>query len=219
MINTVTLEAVRKRQQLAEEYASYSQCRGGLSKVIGGVVGIIVILTATILGGGLVTGVVTVVGTLLWLLGKEWVRVHLYRPFGEAQAAWSPEQRRAMRRVTLFVLLIAVLVLVFFTITGAATHPDSWPYMFFVILLAPVTWRFFRTPAEISVGLFLMAACAVHSVGGAYSLLYKPYMGNIMLDAGMMFVTWVPSFYAVILIMQGIREHRRFRELAAELGA
>jgi hypothetical protein len=91
--------------------------------------------------------------------------------------------------------------------------------MFFVILLAPVTWRFFRTPAEISVGLFLMAACAVHSVGGAYSLLYQANMNNLILDVGMMVVTWVPFFYAWVLILQGVREHRRFRELAAELGA
>ncbi len=219
MIDTAMLDVVRKRQQLAEEYASYSQCRGGVSKVIGGMVGIIVILTATILGGGIVTGIVTVAGMILWLFGKEWVRGHLYQPFGEAQAELSPSQHREMRSVTLFVLVIAALVFVYFVVNGSAGKPESWPYLFFVALLTPVTWRFFRTPAEISVGLFLMAACAVHSVGGAYSLLYKPDMNNIVLDTGMMVVTWVPFFYAGILVVQGIREHRRFRELTAELGA
>jgi hypothetical protein len=219
MIDTTTLEAIKKRQQLTEEYASYSQSRGGLSKVGGGIAGIIVILTGTLLGGGALTFIVTLVGTLLWLVGKEWIRAHLYRPFGEAQEEWLPQKRREQRYLVLFVVGVSALIFAVYILNGAITNPRSWSYLFFVALLGPATWRFFRTPAEASVGIFLIAACAVHSVGGAYSLLYHPHMGNIVLDVGAMVVTWVPFFYAGVLIVQGITEHRRFQTLAAELGA
>jgi hypothetical protein len=87
----------------------------------------------------------------------------------------------------------------------------------FIALLAPITWRFFRTAEEMTVGIFLIAACAVHSAGGAYSLFYQANTENILFDFLLVLATWVPLFYACVLIVHGIDEHRRFRELVAQL--
>jgi hypothetical protein len=219
MMDTNTLQGLEKRQQLSQEYASYSQSRGGLSKVLGGIVGIMVIAAGTILGGGTVTAILTVGGTLLWLVGKEWIRAHVYRPFGEAQEAWPPQKRREHRYLVIFLVGVSVFIFAAYILSGNIANPRSWVYLFFVALLGPVTWRFFRTPAEAAVGIFLMAACAVHSVGGAYSLLYQANIGNIFLDIGLVVATWVPLVFAGVLIVQGITEHRHFRALSAELGA
>jgi hypothetical protein len=219
MLDTATLETIKRRQRLSEEYASYSQTRGGLSKVLGGVVGTLVILTGTLLGGGVVTAFVTIIGTLVWLIGKEVIRTRFYRPFGEAQEEWSPEKRREQRYLAIFLAGVSIFVFAAYIVSGHILNPQTWSYLFFAALIAPVTWRFFRTPAEGSVGIFLMAACAVHSVGGAYSLFYRNNMDNILLDVGMMAATWTPLLFAGVLVLQGIAEHRRFRALASELGA
>src|SRR5262249_26775910 len=118
MVDATTLERIEKRQELSQEYASYSQSRGGLSKGLGGIVGIAVILTGTILGGGAITAVVTIGGTLLWLVGKEWIRAHIYRPFGDAQEIWSPQKRREQWRITLFVVGISVLIFAVYIMNG-----------------------------------------------------------------------------------------------------
>lgn len=217
MTNALGLNEIEQRQQLAAEYASYSQSRGGLSKVIGGIAGIIVILTGTLLGGGVLTAAITIGATLVWLVGKELIRKYLYQPFGEARENWEPEQRRTQQFLTLFVLGVSVLVFALYIVTGNILQPESWAYLLFVALLAPVTWRFFRTPAEASVGIFLMAACAVHSAGGAYSLLYRQEMESVILNVILMLVTWTPLLFAGVLIVQGLAEHRRFRALAAQL--
>jgi hypothetical protein len=99
-----------------------------------------------------------------------------------------------------------VVILLIYIQDGRISKPQSWPYLFFVIIIPPVSWRFLRTPLEFIVGVSLLAACAVHSAGGAYNLLTMIY-------------TWPWLIGAVLLIPAGIAEHRRFLDLSQQLNS
>ncbi len=194
---------VERRLQLATEYARYSQSYNGLGKTLGGVAGLIVLLAGTFIGGGTVTAVLTLCLTLLWLAGKELLRARVYQPMGVAQEIWEREQKRLHLFLTCFTGLISIGAFAVFISDGRITEPDWWPYLFFVALLPFVTWRFLRTPLEFVVGVGLLAACAVHSTGGAYALSQV--------------FTWSWFVGALALIPLGISEHRRFLALSQQL--
>lgn len=205
------LNDIQQRQHFAEAYASFSQSRNGLGKVLGGIVGIVVILAGTLLGGGVVTGVLTVGATLLWLIGKEVIRARLYRPYGAAAEQWAGEDRSIHVLITGFVTLVSVSIIVLVLTRGNLDSAEDWIYLFFVAAMPLITWRFLRTPLEFIVGVFLLAACAVHGAGSAYSLLPN---GDISPgELGKIAATWSPFIGAFVLILLGIREHRDFQEL------
>lgn len=194
---------VERRLVLAAEYARYSQSYNGLGKTLGGVAGLIVLLAGTFLGGGTVTVVLTLCLTLMWLVGKELLRARIYQFMGAAREIWEGEHKRYHLFFTCFTGLVSIGAFIVFISDGRITEPDWWPYLFFVALLPFVTWRFLRTPLEFVVGVGLLAACAVHSTGGAYNL--------------RQIFTWPWFIGAIALIPLGIGEHRRFLALSQQL--
>lgn len=205
------MQAIQQRQALTEEYATFSQSRGGLGKVLGGVAGIIVVLAGSLLGNGMVTAVITIVATLLWLIGKEVIRARMYRTFGDVKEIWTAEQRHSHFLSTGIAGFICAIVAGLILFNGDINEPEMWVYLAFVILLPFVSWRFLRTPLEFIVGVFLLAACAVHGSGGAYSL----FSGELTA----VLPTWSSFIGALVLIAIGWQEHRRFQQLAAQMQA
>ncbi len=194
---------VEKRLELAAEYARYSQSYNGLGKTLGGLAGLIVLLAGTFLGGGVLTVMLTFGLTALWLVGKEVLRARFYQILGAAQEIWDREYKRWHLFLTCFTGLISLGIFIVFIANGRITEAAFWPYLFFVALLPLVTWRFLRTPLEFIVGVSLLAACAVHSMGGAYHL-REIY-------------TWPWLIGSLALIPLGISEHRRFLEISQQL--
>jgi hypothetical protein len=201
------LTRIQSLQTLTQAYASYSQRRAGLGNVLGGLAGIIAYFFGLLRGPGLATAAVTIVATLTWLIGKEVLRRRLYQAFGMAREHWPQPARRLQIGLVLFLVLVTAGILVVQFQTGRAADPRFWPYMLFVAATPLIAWRFLRTQNEFIVGVFLLCACAVTSVGGAYAL------ANI----GLLFI-FVP-IASVALIVLGIREHRQFLELRTRLRA
>ncbi len=211
----MNMQEIQQRQQFAEEYASFAQSRNGLGKVIGGLVGIVVILTGTLLGGGLTTAVVTIGATGVWLVAKEVLRARLYQPYGVAAEQWRAENRRTHNWAVAVVALVAAAIIAFVIWRGDLDSPTDWVYLFFVAAMPLITWRFLRTPLEFIVGVFLLAACAVHGAGGAYSLV--PIAALSLAEIGMLLATWSPFLGAFYLVWLGIREHRDFQRLTRRM--
>ncbi len=198
-------------ERLAEEYASYSMSKGGLANVLGGIAGIVIYLLNGLLGRGIWTTVLTIALTISWLVGKELLRAFLYRPFGEAREKWSEGQRRSQMWMAVPLILAAVILWVIFWygyFTGIV------PVIRLVLGLAVaasmpwVAWRYFHNLDEMMVGAFLLMSCALVSVG---SLLGEG------LEAWTV-AAWMP-LYALILLLRGLDEHRRFRHLTGQLHA
>lgn len=206
-------ERLKAVQNLTREYASYSQHRSGLGNVLGGVAGLLAYFVGLFYGPGATTAVVTCVATLSWLIGKEVIRRRVYQAFGAARAHWPEADRRYQLLMCLFLGAISLWVLVVQVQLGRITEPRFWPYMIIVALIPLIAWRFLRTTSEFIVGVFLLAASAVTSVGGAYTL----GVVGLRPENGLLFV-FVP-IAAVTLIVLGLAEHRRFRTLRDQLNA
>jgi hypothetical protein len=215
MMNTSTLQHISQQQSFAEEYASYSLSRGGIGKVLGGVIGIFIILWGTLMGAGTWTAVITISLTFVWLFGKEVIRAKLYRPFGDAVQMRDPAEHQTHLFVTGFVTVVSLFVLVTqLTLGRELDQPQTWIYLFFSALLPVLTLFFLKTSTEFIVGVFLLAACAVHGAGANYSLIPANFS---LTELGMIAATWSPFLGSLILIRTGWQEHQRFQVLKTKL--
>jgi DNA-binding MarR family transcriptional regulator len=133
-MNTATIRQITQYQAFAEEYASYSLSRGGYGKVLGGVIGIVIILMGTLVRRGTATAILTIGLTFMWLFGKEMIRARLYRPFGDAAQTWDPQERQTHVFVTVFVAFVSLIVVVAvhwliypdsYRLAGASAFPDT----------------------------------------------------------------------------------------------
>jgi hypothetical protein len=209
-MNTTDLRTIETVQQLTQEYASYSQSRNGWGKVLGGIAGLIICAFNVLVGPGLLTAVCTIVLTVAWLIGKEMIRKRFYQRFGEAQEVWSSSARRRQMGLVAFVSLIVIGVCVFFISLNGLSLPQGWLYVFFIVAMPWIVWRYLRSHDEFSVGVFLLCACAVTSDGGAYGPAFSWWGGLISL--------WV-ALVSLWLLRSGFAEHRQFRLLEVQLEA
>lgn len=200
-------ERIELRQKFAEFYASFSQSRNGLGKVLGGIVCIVVALAGTFIGAGMFTSVLTIALTLLWLVGKEIIRKRVYFQQGEAGEVWTEFQRREHLFATGFVSVIAFGAAVWVFVNSQPLTLPNAIYIFVALSMPFITWRFLRAPLEFVVGVFLISACAVTAAGGAYSLILPDWsFDSIMIGLSV----WLPLIGSFVLIVFGIREHRQF---------
>lgn len=203
------IQHLTKVQRLAEEYASYSVSKGGLANVLGGIAGIVIYLLIGLLGRSIWTTVLTIVLTLIWLGGKELLRIVLYRPFGRAQEKGSEQQRRGQIWVARLFILCAVILWCMFW-DGYFLQKISFVQLVIGLVVAAsmpwIAWRYLRNTDEVMVGTFLFINCALVCVG---SLLGEGPWSWLA-------AAWMP-IYALLLLWRGIDEHRRFHHLASQL--
>ncbi len=206
MTQTLT-RSIDHLQQITQEYASYTQSRGGLGNVLGGTMGLIVVTAVWLLGASVATAVLTCGATLVWLAGKEVIRRRVYQAFGNARELWPAPQRQ---RHTVVVSLIAAVLVVFagmvvvHVLTVRTPWSLAWPYLVFCLVTPWIAWRYLRTDHELMVGVFLLLASAVTAAS--------------FIPDRLVFTAIVP-LYSVILILLGMKEHRQYQALAARLRA
>lgn len=210
----ISLHQAEQVQRLAQEYASYSASKSGLGNVLGGLVGIAVYLINGLLGRSLWTTILTIGLTIMWLGGKEVLRVHVYQTFGMAQEISTLCTRKFLFWVIGLSVLAAlgIWVLAWVAFLNPALHIG--PIRLVLALVCATSmpwlgWRYLRTLDEFMVGFFLLICCAITSLGSA---MVPPGI------EGWLGTLWVPG-YALILIKRGIIEHRTFRHLAREFQA
>lgn len=199
--------SIVEMQQLTQEYASFSQSRGGLGNVLGGLAGVIVFAAMWILGRGIVTAVLTMGLTVLWLSGKEIIRWRLYQAFGDAREVWPTIQRRTHMIVVAILTVILVgggVVILVRALALTTPWRIAVPYLIFCLATPWIAWRYLRTVNELMVGFYLLFASAVTSAG--------------FVPDRLVFAAILP-LYSLTLIVLGVKEHRQFQELVARLRA
>jgi hypothetical protein len=207
MMTETYTRSIAEMQQLTQEYASFSQSRSGLGNVLGGVAGLLAVAAMWLFGPGVAAAVLTVGGTVAWLVGKEIIRARLYRPFGDAREIWPASQRREH---LVAVALVAVVLAAFAVLIGLHLlfATPAWskglPYLAFCLVTPLIAWRYLRTITELMVGVFLLFACAISAAG---------FMPDRVL-----FTAILPA-YSILLIGVGLKEHRQFQALAVRLRA
>ena len=194
-------------QELTRQYSRFSRSAGGLAAVGGGL-----LCLASFLVGGLLPAIPMVRGTLiaapmLWLIAKQWMANRYYQRFGLVEELASDRERRIQRSFVGFAAVISFLV-------GAVTLAELVPfgirrwdivssgYLLLVLLLPLVVWRWLRTPLDFIIGVFLLCQAALAIDGRSYPLWSSAAVFPVA---------------ALILIGIGIRDHRRFRAIEAEI--
>ncbi|HEU4323833.1 MAG TPA: hypothetical protein VFS21_11855 [Roseiflexaceae bacterium] len=201
------MQRIQAAQELTREYASYTHSRSGLGNVLGGIAGLVVYFSGLLWGPGVATAAVTIVATVVWLVGKEVLRRRVYQAFGAAREPWPASARRLQIGLVTFLTLVTIGILVVVGLEGSFGEPRFWPYILFVAAIPPIAWCFLRTSNEFIVGVFLLCACAVTSAGGAYDL------------AGIGLAFFGVPIVSVVLLVLGVQEHRHFLGLRARLRA
>lgn len=203
MLNPYAPKAVADLQHLTRDYASFSRSRGGLGNVLGGIIGLVVFGGVWLLGPGLPAAVLTVGLTLVWLVGKEFIRRGRYRRFREAHEAWSGTARQTHRLAMLLLTPLLLAFAVWITAAGQLTAPVAWPYLIFCFATPWILWRYLYALNEIMIGCGLLFLCAITASG------HMPFLLGL---------TIVPA-YSLAMIPLGLAEHRQFRALEVRLRA
>ncbi len=197
-------DGIAELQQLTREYASFSRSRAGLGNVLGGVVGLVIFGVIWLFGGNRVTAALTIVLTLLWLVGKEVIRRRFYQGFGAARETWSGAARRTHRLNLLLLTPLLLAFAVWIVAAGWLSKPAvAWPYLIFCLATPLIMWRYLYTLNEMMIGFGLLFMCAVTASGHTPALLG---------------LAIVPA-YAAAMIPLGLSEHRQFRALETRLQA
>lgn len=191
-------------RDLTERYARYSRSAGGLSLVIGGM-----LLVVTFAIGALVPltpGLRWALASapLAWLLAKELMRALYYQRSGGASQQVAPALRRQRRWMVGYLTLISAFIVaaVFYFAGARAFEGQALGYLLLVAALPLVALRWFWSVGDFLVGVLLICQAAVVFAGGHYTLAWLAYA----------------TLCAAIAIATGLREHREFLRVRAELG-
>ncbi len=203
--NETYAQRITEMQRLTQEYASFSRRRSGLANVLGGVAGLISFLAAWLIGRGVLTALITLGLTITWLVGKEVIRRHLYRPFGEASEAWPAAERRTHIFTVGFVSLVLAGGAVVFIVHMIQQPGQFWAplaYLVFCLVTPWILWRYLRTVNEFMVGFYLLFDSAITCAG---------FVPNLLINASVL------PLFSLLLIGLGWSEHRQFQALAARV--
>jgi hypothetical protein len=203
------IDATERIQALTREYSRYSRSAGGLSAVAGGVACLISYVAGATLPMTPFLRIALVGLPVLWLIGKVWLATRYYQSFGRVQELMTPIERRFQHFFVGFTALVSLVIVATALSRFAPLGARPWNsqvagYVAVIALLPFVVWRWLRTPLEFIVGVFLLCQAALVFAGRSYGF----GMG-----------TAVFPIVSISLIAAGLRDHRRFLQLRAELRA
>jgi hypothetical protein len=202
-----TLDPSLRLEALTREYSRFSRSAGGLSAVAGGIACLASWLAGSLLPTTPALRVALIALPLAWLLGKQWLAFAYYQRFGQVTERPTTSERRYHLFFTGFTAFVSLQILLVVLGDLAPFGARPWDaaaagYLAVVVALPIVVWRWLRTPLEFIVGVFLCCQAAVAFAG----LTYKIGLGTIVFPIA-----------AVLLIVVGLRDHRRFLQLQREL--
>lgn len=193
--------------ELTREYSRYSRSAGGVSAVLGGA-----LCLASYLAGGLLPmsralqiGLVAI--PLVWLLVKQGMARYYYQRLGQVEEIETPGERNTRLSITLGVALICLAVVTGFLSGETPLGDPAWDlrsvgFATLVVSAPIIGWYWLRNPLDLAVGVFLLCQAALAITGDRYSL----WGSAVVFPAA-----------ALLLIVAGIRDHRKFLAVRTEI--
>lgn len=203
------LTSADRLHALTREYSRYSGSAGGLSAVVGGGL----CLTAYLAGGLLPMSptlrMALIAIPVLWLALKQAMARHYYQRLGQVKQHIAPEERRIRVMLTGLTGVISTVVAAGLLTGQTPFGTVTWDlqtagYVTVVLSLPVIAWYWLRTPQELAVGAFLFCQAALAFTGQSYPLWS---------------IAAVFPVAAMVLIAGGVRDHRKFLVLRAEIQA
>lgn len=194
------LRSLKETQQLTHEYASYSLSRNGLGNVLGGIAYLVTFLISEVMASGIWTSVMTLALLMMWVIGKEIIRLQVYQAFGLARLKRSfDKQVLRIFSVGAFALIAVGLWLVIIE-QGWLPDPRAWLLLPLLTAMPWIAWNYLRTAGEVVIALPLSIAV----------------LDPVVIQFGDR-IELIMLIIATTLIVIGIVEHLHFRSLAARL--
>lgn len=201
-------------ESLTRRYARYSRSAGGLGSVLGGVLCLVSYLAGALLPLTPALRMVLVAIPVVWLLGKAWLAHRYYQRLGHVEEQEELSQARVHRLAIATTLLVAIACTWKLLGEGWPPTPGTLGYLVLLWLLPLATWRWLRSPLDFIVGTFLFCQAALACAGRVYPLVGTTHSTQAAL---MSIVTLEFPLAALAMIVAGIVQHRRFRQLHAQL--
>lgn len=213
-VNDVLPSRLDELESLTRDYARYSRSAGGMASVLGGVFALLAWLGGGLLPFSTPLRVVLVALPLVWVVVRQVLMHHYYQRYGHVE-----EQAPRAVRITHGACVATVVVVAMAVTVSVLTRPQplaagDYGYLALVWLLAPVTWRWLRSPLDFIVGTFLFCQAAVMCAGFAYPV---PGTAAAAANPAMTVMTLMFPVAALVFIVHGVAEHRRFRALCRRM--
>jgi hypothetical protein len=190
---------------LTERYARYSRSAGGLGLVFGGVLTIVVFAAGAFVTLTPALRIALAVAPLLWLASKELLRAFYYQRAGAVAQQVSPALRRQRRWMAVYLFAISALIIGGVVVASGRSALD-WPMSGYLVLVAALPFaalRWFWSVSDFFIGVLLFCQAAVVIGGLNYGVWWLLYATGC-------------AAYAIVV---GLREHRDFRTIRAQLSA
>lgn len=196
-------------QELTREYARYAHSAGGLSAVIGGAFCLVSWLAGGLLPMSAALRIALIALPVVWLACKHGLARHYYQRYGRVEALATSSERRMRAAMVACIAAIGFVVVAGYVGGGMPGADASWDlrsvgYVALLLCMPAVAWYWLRTPMDLAVGVFLLCQAALAFTGRSYALWSSAAVFPVA---------------ALLLIAAGIREHRRFVALQAEIRA
>jgi hypothetical protein len=201
-------EKFEKLQHLTREYSRFSRSATGLGSVLGGAMALAICLLGAFTDPPMWARAWLAAALPFWFLGKSWIRDHYYQRHGGVTQALDPAGL-AIERVSQGAAggIAAVLLLICGCLIVASPQKiDALPlFNKAALIVSPLAGmllcRRINTPLEMLVTVNLLVQTIILSSGGVFG--WK--------QQGAMFV------WAGLLVVIGLHEHSRFRQVEAQL--
>jgi hypothetical protein len=195
-------------QSLTREYAKFSRSATGLGSVIGGMIGLSIFLIGAFTNPPLWARALLVLALPIWFVLKHWLRNHYYQRHGTALETFDKLSTNVERFVQGGIGGIALVMLVVCAFL-IITNPEK-------IANLPVLNKIALVAAPLA-GLLL---CRQINTVLEFLVVMNLMVQTVMLASGSNW-TWgnqiTMLFYSGLLIVIGLVEHFRFRNLEAQL--
>lgn len=187
-MNQAHIEFTKERDALTRQLQRFAVFSGGFGNILAGVTFAAINGLAVVLHPGLLATILTWNLAVLWVVGKEIIRHWVYRLKG------SPPKKRPLGvRVWhgILVALFALLVLLRWT-ADILTQTLSFQEILHLILITAIPiilGVFCRSPHEVIISLFLLAACSATNFGQQAVFFQQfhygfPVMGLLLIGLG-----------------------------------
>ena len=201
------LAHAQRLQALTQSYARFAQSAGGLAAVLGGLLCLAAYFAGGILPPTQELHLALIATPVLWLIAKQWMASRYYQRYGRVAEVSNDAERRQRALFIGFSGLVALAVAAGFVIEHEPFGRNAWNaqglgYLLVVAALPLVVWRWLRTPLDFVVGSFLLCQAALASSGQAYPLWSSALVFPLA---------------ALLLIITGLQDHRRFLAIDAEI--
>ncbi len=222
-MNTIAKTCGRPRpadelEALTRAYARYSRSAGGLGSVLGGTLCLVSYFGGALLPLTPPVRAALIIMPLAWLGAKAWLTRHYYQRFGRVEEQENPNERLTHRWCLITTILVAAIITAV-DVTGVFRHTGTLSaglvgYLLMLWLLPLATWRWMRSAMDFIVGVFLICQAALACGGQSYPMIGLTHSAGKM-TASFLVVTF--PLLALVMIVVGIAEHRRFQAIRSRL--